>query len=255
MSANVLCIKWGTKYGSEYVNRLYRGVRKQLSGPFRFVCLTDDANGIDADVDVQPLPVTPFDEDAFDSRKGGETWRKVGLFQPGLADLDGDTLFLDLDIVLTGSLDDFFTYQPGRFCVIQDWLEKRRAWMPGRDGRVGNTSVFRFHPERHRRVYDHFVDRQAEVLDSFRIEQQYVSNALADDLAFWPEQWVLSFKRHCRPMFPMNMILTPHQPSEMRILAFHGYPLPQQAIEGYSASVFKSTKPATWLKKHWSDAA
>ncbi len=255
MTANVLCIKWGTKYGSEYVNRLYRGVSKHLSGPFRFVCLTENSAGIDAAVDVYPLPVTPFDEDAFDARKGGETWRKVGLFQPGLADLDGDTLFLDLDIVLTGSLDDFFTYQPGQFCVIHDWLEKRRAWLPGRDGRVGNTSVFRFHPQKHRRVYDHFAAHQSEVLETFRIEQQYVSNVLAGDLVFWPDAWVRSFKRHCRPVFPLNMIRTPHQPTEMRILAFHGYPLPQQAIEGYSASVFKSTKPAPWLKHYWSDAA
>ena len=255
MAANVLCIKWGTKYGSEYVNRLYHGVRKHLSVPFRFVCLTEKVAGIDPDIDVYPLPVTPFDEQAFDAKKGGETWRKIGLFQPGIADLDGDTLFLDLDIVLTGSLDEFFTYQPGRFCVIQDWLEKRRAWLPGRDGRVGNTSVFRFHPQRHGHIYHHFAAHQTQVLETFRIEQQYVSHVLADDLAFWPETWVRSFKRHCRPIFPLNMIRTPHQPSQMRILAFHGYPLPQQAIEGYSASVFKSTKPAPWLKDYWSGAA
>ena len=255
MSANVLCIKWGTKYGSEYVNRLYQGVSKNLSKPFRFICLTDNGEGIDAGVDVQPLPVTSFDEATFDARKGGETWRKVGLFQPRIAGLESDTLFLDLDIVITGSLDDFFTYQPGKFCVIHDWLEKRRAWMPGRDGRVGNTSVFRFHPIEHARVYSHFAQNEAEVLETFRIEQQYVSRTLSDDLAFWPDEWVCSFKRHCRPTFPMNIVRAPQQPSEMRILAFHGYPLPQQAIEGYSASIFKSTLPAPWLKNYWNDAA
>ncbi len=255
MSANVLCIKWGTKYGSEYVNRLYQGVCKNLSQPFRFVCLTDDGQGIDPNVDVLPLPVTSFDEASFDSRKGGETWRKVGLFQPGLAGLDGDTLFLDLDIVITGSLDDFFTYEPGKFCVIHDWLEKRRAWMPGRDGRVGNTSVFRFNPTQHTRVYNHFAANESEVLETFRIEQQYVSRTLADDLAFWPAEWVCSFKRHCRPVFPLNVVCQPHEPTNMRILAFHGYPLPQQAIDGYSASIFKSTRPAQWLKTYWTDAA
>jgi hypothetical protein len=157
MSANVLCIKWGTKYGSEYVNRLYRGVRKHLTGDVRFICMTEIGDGIDPDVEVLPLPVTPFDEASFDARKGGDTWRKVGLFQPGIAGLDDDTLFLDLDIVITGSLDEFFTYEPGKFCLIHDWLEKRRAWMPGRDGRVGNTSVFRFHPQKHTRVYEHFA--------------------------------------------------------------------------------------------------
>ncbi len=84
MAANVLCIKWGTKYGSEYVNRLYQGVRKHLAQPFRFVCLTDNAEGIDAAVDVLPLPVTPFDEQRFDSRKGGETCAKLVYFNRGL---------------------------------------------------------------------------------------------------------------------------------------------------------------------------
>ena len=44
---NVLCIKWGTKYGSDYVNRLYRMVGRHLRRPFRFVCLTDEPERID----------------------------------------------------------------------------------------------------------------------------------------------------------------------------------------------------------------
>lgn len=255
MPVNILCIKWGTKYGAGYVNQLYRGVSKHLSQPFRFVCLTDNGVGVDAAVELHPLPVTPFDENAFDARKGGETWRKVGLFQPGLADLQGETLFLDLDTVLTGPLDDFFEFEPGKFCVIHDWLEKRRAWLPGRDGRVGNTSVFRFDPLHHSWIYHHFCEHQAEILGQYRIEQQYVTQTLADDLEFWPTDWVCSFKRNCRPMFPLNLVVPPYRPKQMRILAFHGYPLPGQAIAGYDAGPLKSTRPATWLKEHWSDAA
>ena len=37
---HILCMKWGTKYGPEYVNRLYAMVRGHLSGDFRFVCPT-----------------------------------------------------------------------------------------------------------------------------------------------------------------------------------------------------------------------
>ena len=39
---NVICMKWGVKYGPEYVNRLYRGVAQYLSRAHRFVCFTDD---------------------------------------------------------------------------------------------------------------------------------------------------------------------------------------------------------------------
>ena len=48
---NVLCMKWGTLYGPEYVNRLYGMVARNLRRPFRFVCLTDDASGIRFEVE------------------------------------------------------------------------------------------------------------------------------------------------------------------------------------------------------------
>ncbi len=243
MPINVLCIKWGTRYGSEYVNRLYQGVSRHLQRPFRFVCLTDNTQGIERGIETHPLPITPFDENAFDARRGGETWRKIGLFQPGLANLTGDTLFLDLDLVITGPMDDLFDYQPGKFCIIHDWLEKRRGWIPGRNGNVGNTSVFRFNLAQHAKVYHHFAQQQREVLNQFRIEQQYVSHALADCTAFWPDQWIRSFKRHCLPMFPLNLIREPTEPKGCRILVFHGRPFPDQAIDGYRAGPFRSSRP------------
>ena len=42
---NILCFKWGSLYPASYVNRLYRGVSRFLSFPFRFVCVTDCAEG------------------------------------------------------------------------------------------------------------------------------------------------------------------------------------------------------------------
>ncbi len=53
---HVLCMKWGTKYGPDYVNRLYAMVRRHLSGDFNFVCLTDDGRGIRAEVQCLPIP-------------------------------------------------------------------------------------------------------------------------------------------------------------------------------------------------------
>ena len=50
---HILCMKWGTKYGPEYVNRLYAMVRRHLSGDFNFVCLTD--GGVHDNLGVNPL--------------------------------------------------------------------------------------------------------------------------------------------------------------------------------------------------------
>ena len=56
---HVLCMKWGTKYGPEYVNRLYAMVRRHLGGDFDFVCLTDDDRGIRQEVRCLPIPPRP----------------------------------------------------------------------------------------------------------------------------------------------------------------------------------------------------
>jgi hypothetical protein len=135
--------------------------------------------------------------------------------------------------------------------VIQDWLEKRRAWLPGRDGKVGNTSVFRFNLADHDKVYTTFASDQRAALDAFRIEQQFVSHVLRDCTEFWPETWVQSFKRSCRPVFPMNLFKAPAEPVGCRVLVFHGRPFPDQAITGYDGGLFHSTRPARWVEKHW----
>jgi hypothetical protein len=42
---NVVCMKWGDKYGPEYVNKLYSMVRRHLHKEYRFICLTDTTIG------------------------------------------------------------------------------------------------------------------------------------------------------------------------------------------------------------------
>ena len=58
--ANIICIKWGTLFGPEYVNRLYSGVRRNIQAEVRFFCMTEHAEGLHSDIEVLPLPVEPF---------------------------------------------------------------------------------------------------------------------------------------------------------------------------------------------------
>ena len=55
----VICMNWGTAYGADYVNRLYSMVSRNVTGPFRFVCLTDNVKGIRPEVQCGPLPGRP----------------------------------------------------------------------------------------------------------------------------------------------------------------------------------------------------
>ena len=55
-AVNILCIKWGTKYGSDYVNTLYSMVQRHLKRPFQFVCLTDNNYGLNDAIESFPIP-------------------------------------------------------------------------------------------------------------------------------------------------------------------------------------------------------
>ena len=103
MKRNVICIKWGTKFGADYVNRLYKMVERNLTLPHRFVCFTDKPEGILEGVEIRPLP------ELNDEGIPDKAWKKLGLFTDQLADLEGEALFLDLDIIIRDNIDCFFT--------------------------------------------------------------------------------------------------------------------------------------------------
>ena len=235
---NVICMKWGTKFPPEYVNRLYRMVRRNLSLEHRFVCFTDDGEGIDSGVEVKPLP--PMDLPPGKERG----WRKLSTFQRPLADLEGTALFLDLDIVVLRSLDDFFTH-PGEFLIIHDWLRPHRI--------EGNSSVYRFEVGAYPEVYTDFVKNIDDVKATHRHEQSYLSAKMAElgKLQYWPDDWCVSFKRSCLPPFPVSLWKVPEPPKEAKILVFHGSPTPADAIEGRIRGAFRFLRPTPWIKDYW----
>ena len=69
----IVCVKWGTKYGPEYVNNLYRAITRRFdrhNGTSAYlspcmICFTDDASGIDAGITCLP----------FDERVQSAGWR------------------------------------------------------------------------------------------------------------------------------------------------------------------------------------
>ena len=58
MRVNVICSKWGTRYGPHFVNRLYEMSRRHTNEQhdFHFYCYTDDAEGLLPDIKVIPFP-------------------------------------------------------------------------------------------------------------------------------------------------------------------------------------------------------
>jgi hypothetical protein len=241
---NVLCIKWGTKYGADYVNRLHAMVERNLRRPHRFVCLTDDPTGIAPGIEHFPIPEVGFAD--FDQRlpwSFGHGWLKLTSFAPTLYDLAGPTLFIDLDVVIVDRIDDFFD-PPGVFVVIREWDKS--------DG-TGNTSVYRYTIGAHADALAHLAARKDEVLASVRNEQEYITGYLGKQglVSYWPDAWCRSFKRHCVRRGLAQWFKPPQLPPGAKIIAFHGKPNPPDAITGVSGKWYRKVLPTPWVAEHW----
>lgn len=235
----VLCMKWGTKYGPEYVNRLYGMVRRHLRGDFRFVCLTDLDSGIRSEVQCLPIPDLALPEGI--PERG---WKKLTTFAADLHGLKGTALFLDLDVVIVDDITPFFE-QPGEFLIIHDW---KRPWRI-----TGNSSVYRFEFGAHPEVLERFRQEHQSIRMRLRNEQAWLSEAMQQQgkLTYWPKAWCASWKYHCVPRFPFNYWRTPSIPPGARIIIFHGVMNPPDALAGRSNGNWRRAKPATWIAEHW----
>jgi len=125
----VLCLKAGDAYGPEYVNILFDMVRRNLTAGFpgRFVCLTDDPTGLDEGIETLELP------------NDLETWwGKLYMFKRGLFKDGERVIYMDLDTVIVGSLDEIARYS-GPFATLRDFYYPERVgpavitWKAGKD--------------------------------------------------------------------------------------------------------------------------
>lgn len=242
---NIVTLKWGDRYSADYVNRLYAAVSRHLSGEFRFVCFTDDARGLHDEIQCFDIPEIDVPEPLI---QGG--WRKLCLFRDDLP-ISGDCLFLDLDIIVAGELDKFFTYAPDKIPIIHNWVSLTKTAL-GKRPDVGNSSVFRFKANECQFVVDQYLSERDWALATFSPPQTYLTHCIRERMVFWPEEWCRSFKRHCRPQFPLNYFRTPRIPQNASIIAFHGTPDPHQVISGYRDGKPHHTVLATpWVSEHW----
>lgn len=234
---NIICMKWGTRYGPHYVNRLYNGVKKHLNIPYRFICFTDDATGLDQGVESFPLPEITIPE-----QHSVSPWRKLSLFSKQLGDLSGKALFLDLDVIIVDSLDEFFDFSD-RFTIIENWTQKGRG--------IGNSSVYCFEVGAHSDILEFYEKNQTEVFSNYSNEQIYLSLNIKDK-KYWPAKWCQSFKFHAIPRGIKRFLVEPMIPEGCKIVVFHGYPNPDQALVGdYGKKLRKYFKPAKWIERYW----
>ena len=237
MSRQVICISWGTKYGAPYVNRLYAMVARNLTPPFSFTCFTDDAEGFHPGIRAEPLP--PLDVAMPTGTKG--IWPKARLWGPVLGGLTGPVLFMDLDLVVTGSLDDFFSFgEPDEVILARNPNTPME--------RLGQTSLFRFPVGKLVPLQERFRADPQAVADAFQFEQRFVTREAPGGVRFWPAGWVRHFRFHCARPLPLNYLLAPKLPADARVVIFPGGLLPPHAIAGQWGKRYRPQSPLAHLR-------
>ncbi len=190
----IICMKWGKKYSSIYVNKLYHSIIKFTKKPTKLICFTDDKKGINENILCKPLPNITLPDILKNS-----PWKKLSIWQYPLFDIQGEVLFLDLDLVITGNLDRFFEYKKNDYCVIENWTQK--------GSNIGNTSCFKFNIGKHKYIYDDFQKNPIAIFKRYRIEQVYISKTIKSHF-FWPDDWCKSFKHNLLPPWPKKIVVS-----------------------------------------------
>jgi hypothetical protein len=248
--ANVICMKWGDRYGPHFVNRLYGMVARNTTWNVRFVCFTDDRAGIRPEVECQPMPDVTFD------RKLGKYWPKLGMMMPGLGGLSGMTLFLDLDLVILDSIDELFTH-PGRFVIIREWKDPHLGY--------GNSSVVRYFIGQESQVLERFHATPADVIVStYASKEQNFLTKSVEDVTFWPPDWCVPFSLVCLPRNRVSRFFSyPRKPESGKVLVFFGSITPDSALRGEHEArkrvgtgltyrpMRRRFRPADWIGDYW----
>ncbi|MGV7234713.1 MAG: hypothetical protein ACQ9ET_00500 [Nitrosomonadaceae bacterium] len=236
---NIICLKYGTLYGAADVNRLYAAIKHNTNVPFVFHCFTDDIRGIHPDVHNHQLP---------HALPGVGWWHKLYFFsaeQP----IKGRLVFMDLDTLITGNIDDILSYDKN-FMVLHDFFmirtpNNRDAYGLGKD--AVQSSIMSWNSGEHVHIWNEFIKRPKEIVNSFHphgdqkwIQQQQEEREYFQDI--FPNQ-IVSFKIQCGGGLP----------SDARIVCYHGKPSISESINTTTHAQGYTIPPTPWVEEYWKD--
>ncbi|MBT8409516.1 MAG: hypothetical protein KJN93_07815, partial [Alphaproteobacteria bacterium] len=164
----------------------------------------------------------------------------------------GRALFIDLDSVILDDLDPFFEV-PGDFIAIGGGPNWRRGMENPKPTLA--SGVFAFDLGSQPQVVDRFQDDPAKAFDVFQLEQNFLETHLTS-WTTWPNEWVISFKRHLRRPVLLDRILAPRMPGrDSKIVAFHGDPRPIDVVRKgnrkWAWFPRAGRGPIDWVRDYW----
>jgi hypothetical protein len=192
----VWCVLWGDKYTPDYVQLLRNMVGAHLQVPFIFKCITDSAHEWEGVEKVAPIHPEWIG-----------WWQKLQLF----ALADGPSLYFDLDVVITGTLNYLADYAVHEFAAPANWAQSGHGGV--------QSSVMAWNGN----WREPFTRFNYEV-DSKRLwgDQEFITEIRGGSFKQIPG--VKSYKYHCQ-----NGSL----PGDAAVVVFHGKPDPHEVGDAW----------------------
>lgn len=235
MGMNIVCVRTGHKYGTDYVYKLQAACERHIEHD-EFWCMTDYPEELpDMNTIFIPAPV-----------KHEGWWSKMQLFGPMLPDGGWDWLYIDLDVVITAPIPEFieafesdpeylwalddFSYSLAHYCIDGQPDPDNGVdpgWLGGPGNSTLNSSVMMFLRQPYnwtRKLWDKFEASPNAFMDKFHGDQNFLTQALWPDFRLLPGGIAKSYKYGNRQEAP--------------IVIFHGEPKPADVLD-------------PWVLEHW----
>lgn len=187
MKVNFITLKWGTKYGPEYVNRLYKALLNIYSGKFDFYCFTDDSSNILPEVIIRDIAeLRTYKANCF-------TIEKMFLFD-GV--LDGNNVILDLDILIQKDLYPYlkdYGFIEGRL-IQNEWNDVIQSEVGTRMGTCCiNSSFVTWKGDQLKYIIDFFKKHQKIIEFKYGDLDTFLYQGLRKQIKYHPPKLVMSY--------------------------------------------------------------
>ena len=230
---NFACVYYGDKYTRpptdpwSYLRNLYNMVERNLTVPYRFVCFTDSTVlHKQREVRGKDIDFRQFKRHDF------EGWfNKLQLFSPE-SKLEGDTLYMDLDVVIMKNIDELATIGESKnFVGMNDFNPSSGLF---------NSSIMRFNNQYHSIIWKEYLKRKTE-FNHAHGDQDIISAIIKshEDTIAFPDSWTQSYKWLNRKGERYHIDkMTYEQDPNAKVCVFHGNPNPDES-------------PQEWVKELW----
>jgi hypothetical protein len=209
----VVCVKWGAKYGVSAVNRINRTARRLTAEPVKFVLVADTVDpDLDPEIEVKPFPQFPV---PFDMLKAG-CRLKLAMFAPGILEPGIPTVYFDLDTVIRGDIAriaETMEQRPALYMLqnhyVPFWRIQKLVTAVGSEAfYYGNSSIMAFYPERFTSIYERFCalisTAPRETLPrQLKSDERFISWAAKGEVRVFPKNIAVKFAEEYMAPWPV----------------------------------------------------